>query len=40
MSSAEVIVTLLGVGAIAWVDWYFLASNQGTASKTKHDHQH
>ena len=23
MTSAEVIVTLLGIGAIAWVNWYF-----------------
>jgi hypothetical protein len=30
MTPARVIVTLLGVGAIAWVNWYFF--------KVKHDH--
>jgi hypothetical protein len=25
MTSAEILVTLLGVAAIAWVNWYFLA---------------
>jgi hypothetical protein len=26
MTPAEVIVTLLGIGAIAWVNWYFFWS--------------
>jgi hypothetical protein len=25
MTTAEAIVTLLGVGAIAWVNWYFFS---------------
>jgi hypothetical protein len=28
MTSAEVIVTLLGIGAIAWVNWYFFWSQR------------
>jgi hypothetical protein len=38
MTSAEVIVTLLGVGAIGWVNWYFFAGTTEAASQRKHDH--
>jgi hypothetical protein len=28
MTPSEVVVTLLGVGAIAWVNWYFFWSRK------------
>lgn len=38
MTPAEVIVNVLGIGAIAWVNWYFFAGTRGAASQRKHDH--
>jgi len=33
MTAAEVVVTLLGVAAIAWVNWYFFIAGKGVNSK-------
>ena len=29
MTAAEMVVTLLGVAAIAWVNWYFFMARDG-----------
>ncbi len=31
MTPAEIVVTLLGLGAIAWVNWYFFLAQPGEA---------
>jgi hypothetical protein len=40
MTSAEVIVTLMGVSAIVWINWYFFVGAAGRTSQSKHDDQH
>ena len=32
MSSAQIIVTLLGLVGVAWVNWYFFVAGRGTAA--------
>jgi plastocyanin domain-containing protein len=31
MSSAQIAVTILGLAAVLWVNWYFFAAGRGTA---------
>ena len=31
MTSAQIVVTLLGLGAVLWVNWYFFVAGRGTA---------
>jgi plastocyanin domain-containing protein len=31
MTSAQIVVTLLGLLAVAWVNWYFFVAGRGTA---------
>jgi hypothetical protein len=40
MTSAEVVVTLVGVGVIVCINWYFFAGTAANASQSKHDDQH
>jgi plastocyanin domain-containing protein len=37
MSSAQMLVTLLGLGAIVWVNWYFFLAGRGAAALATSD---
>jgi len=37
MTTAQVIVTLLGLAAIAWVNWYFFVAGRGVAAVATSD---
>ena len=37
MSSAELVVTLLGLAAVAWVNWYFFIAGRSVAAVTAAD---
>jgi plastocyanin domain-containing protein len=32
MTSAQIVVTLLGLAAIAWINWYFFLASRGSAA--------
>ena len=32
MTSAQIVVTLLGLAAVLWVNWYFFVAGRGTAA--------
>jgi plastocyanin domain-containing protein len=37
MTTAQVLVTLLGLAAIAWINWYFFVAGQGPAVRASAD---
>ena len=40
MSSSQVVVTLAGLAAIAWVNWYFFIAGRDRAARTPKRDEH